>query len=454
MSALDKCRDQVFADYRRRTPKSAAMFERACVSMPGGVSGNLRFFSPYPVYTASASGSRVRDLDGNDYIDCFSCNGPMLLGHRHPAIVEAAKYLNDKGSLVLNPSVMVDCAEAICDLLPCAEQVRFLNSGTEAVMSAVRYARAFTGKEKVVKFYGHYHGQDDQFLLGVTPDRTQFGDGIPPSSQATTLTLPFGDICALEELISSRDDIACVLLDPAMHAGGLWGATSEYLKSVRELTVQSNVVLIFDEVITGFRLGLRGAQGMHGVTPDLTTLGKALSCGEKLGAVAGSSRVMSVTDPLAPADAPHVFQSGTGNDGTLALACAAAALEQYRQLDAAGEYGRLSRDVETLKTSLLNIFAEAGVGVHINSLASMMQLYLTDEAPSFERYASLSSDLLELLYLGLINEGVMLSLPTSNHVYFSFAHSKDDFAQIEHAARVVLRKYPFAAAAAELKNRR
>jgi len=183
MSPIERCREQIFADYRVKTPKSAAMFDRACASMPGGVSGNLRFYAPYPVYTASASGSHVQDLDGNDYIDCFSCNGPMLLGHRHPALMEAASSLSSIGSLVLNPEVLVECAEAICEVLPSAEQVRFLNSGTEAVMSAVRYARAFTGKEKVVKFYGHYHGQDDQFLLGITPDRAQFGDGVPISSQ-------------------------------------------------------------------------------------------------------------------------------------------------------------------------------------------------------------------------------------------------------------------------------
>lgn len=454
MSALEKCREQVFADYRKRTPKSAAMFERACRSMPGGVSGNLRFYAPYPIYTASASGSHIQDLDGNDYIDCFSCNGPMMLGHRHPALVAAANQCDVLGSLVLNPEVMVTCAEVICEVLPSAEQVRFLNSGTEAVMSAVRYARAFTGRDKLVKFYGHYHGQDDQFLLGMTPDRSQFGDGVPTSSQSATLTLPFGDFGALEKLLSSRDDIAGVLLDPAMHAGGLWGATSSFLANVRQLTDDKGVVLIFDEVITGFRLGLGGAQACHGVTPDLTTLGKALSGGEKLGAVAGSARVMSVTDPLAPADGPHVFQSGTGNDGTLALACAAAAIGEYKRLDAAGEYDRLARDVERLKGSLLQTFNNAGIGLHVNSLASMMQLYLTDEAPSFENYIGLSTELLELLYLALINEGVMLSLPTSNHVYFSFAHTGEDFTQIEYAARAVLGKYAFAEAAAETKQRR
>ena len=239
-----------------------------------------------------------------------------------------------------------------------------------------------------------------------------------------------------------------------MHAGGLWGATSEFLTAVRQLTSDKNVVLIFDEVITGFRLGLSGAQGMHGVTPDLTTLGKALSGGEKLGAVAGSKRVMSVTDPLAPEDAPHVFQSGTGNDGTLALASAAAAIGEYKRLDAAGEYDRLASDVGQLKSSLLQIFSDAGIGLHVNSLGSMMQLYLTDELPSFERYVGLSTELLELLYLALINEGVMLSLPTSNHVYFSFAHSGEDFTQIEKSARAVLSKYPFAEATAEMRNRR
>jgi glutamate-1-semialdehyde 2,1-aminomutase len=454
MSALEKCREQVFADYRKRTPKSAAMFERACRSMPGGVSGNLRFYAPYPIYTASAWGSHIQDLDGNDYIDCFSCNGPMMLGHRHPALVAAANQWDVLGSLVLNPEVMVTCAEAICEVLPSAEQVRFLNSGTEAVMSAVRYARAFTRKEKVVKFYGHYHGQDDQFLLGMTPDRRQFGDGVPTSSQAATLTLPFGDFGALERLLSSRDDIACILLDPAMHAGGLWGATSSFLAKVRQLTDDKGVILIFDEVITGFRLGLGGAQEFHGVTPDLTTLGKALSGGEKLGAVAGSARLMSVTDPLTPADAPHVFQSGTGNDGTLALACAVAAIGAYKQLDAAGEYDRLARDVETIKGSLLQTFKDAGIGLHVNSLASMMQLYITDQSPSFENYTGLSTELLELLYLALINEGVMLSLPTSNHVYFSFAHTGEDFTQIKNAARAVLGKYPFAEAATEVTQRR
>lgn len=454
MSALEKCREQVFAEYRKRTPKSAAMFERARRSMPGGVSGNLRFYAPYPIYTASASGSHVQDVDGNDYIDCFSCNGPMMLGHRHPALVAAANQCDALGSLVLNPEVMVTCAEAICEVLPSAEQVRFLNSGTEAVMSAVRYARAFTRKEKVVKFYGHYHGQDDQFLLGMAPDRSQFGDGVPTSSQAATLTLPFGDFGALKELLSSRDDIACVLLDPAMHAGGLWGATSSFLANVRQLTDDKGVVLIFDEVITGFRLGLGGAQAYHSVTPDLTTLGKALSGGEKLGAVAGSARVMSVTDPLAPVGGPRVFQSGTGNDGTLALACAAAAIGEYKRLAAAGEYDRLARDVETFKGTLLQTFRDAGIGLHVNSLASMMQLYLTDEAPSFENYIGLSTELLELLYLALINEGVMLSLPTSNHVYFSFAHTGEDFTQIENAARAVLGKYAFAKAAAEAKQRR
>jgi len=454
MSALEKCREQVFADYRKRTPKSAAMFERACRSMPGGVSGNLRFYAPYPIYTASAWGSHIQDLDGNDYIDCFSCNGPMMLGHRHPALVAAANQWDVLGSLVLNPEVMVTCAEAICEVLPSAEQVRFLNSGTEAVMSAVRYARAFTRKEKVVKFYGHYHGQDDQFLLGMTPDRRQFGDGVPTSSQAATLTLPFGDFGALERLLSSRDDIACILLDPAMHAGGLWGATSSFLAKVRQLTDDKGVILIFDEVITGFRLGVGGAQEFHGVTPDLTTLGKALSGGEKLGAVAGSARLMSVTDPLTPADAPHVFQSGTGNDGTLALACAVAAIGAYKQLDAAGEYDRLARDVETIKGSLLQTFKDAGIGLHVNSLASMMQLYITDQSPSFENYTGLSTELLELLYLALINEGVMLSLPTSNHVYFSFAHTGEDFTQIKNAARAALGKYPFAEAATEVTQRR
>jgi len=443
---LGELQSAIFADYEAKTPESLKLFTRANRSLPGGVSGNLRYFRPYPLYMRKGLGHISIDVDGNRYIDCFSCNGPLLLGHRHPAVTSAEAVLAQVGSLILNPEILIECAELLQAAIPCADKVRFLNSGTEAVMTAVRLARGFTGKPKIVKFYGHYHGQDDQFLLGVAPNRDPFGAGIPGASLENTLTLPFNQIAPLEALLAERDDIAAIMLDPAMHSGGLWGADPEFLHAARKLTQARDVVLIFDEVITGFRLGLGGAQAYYGVTPDLATFGKALSGGEKLGAVVGCDAVMAVTDPLAPPGTPRVFQSGTGNDGTMALAAAVGALIEYRRLEDQGEYARLAQRTETLEQSIRAAFCGHGIPLHVNRLASMMQLFVSRSEPSFEGYAAIDNSLLDLFYLALLTEGVMLSLPTSNHIYLSFMHDEAAFAEIAGAVSRVLDKYPFGAA--------
>lgn len=417
--------------------------------MPGGVSGNLRYFAPYPLYMAQGSGCTTVDVDGNEYIDCFCCNGPLLLGHRPNALSTVADKIEAAGALLVNPTLMIECAEALKRVIPCAEHVRFLNSGTEAVMTAVRCARAFTGKDNVVKFYGHYHGQDDQFLLGLSPTRAALGAGVPNAHFANTLTLPFNNIAAFEKLMREREDIACVILDPAMHSGGLWGASKDFLIAVRDATRKAGVVLIFDEVITGFRMGLGGAQEYYGVTPDLTTLAKALAAGEKLGAVVGSADIMAVFDPLASAS-PRAFQSGTANDGSGALTAALGAITEYERLAAEGRYQLLWRQVEQFDTALREIAEAASIPLTTNRLCSMMQLFHSRRPGSFEGYSGLNNAVLELFYLALINEGVLLSLPTSNHIYFSFAHDEGAFATILQAVTSALEKYPFQAAFAEI----
>ena len=440
---INELKQAIFADYLEKTPNSRKTFERANKVLPGGASGNLRYFAPYPLYMTGGAGASCQDVDGSSYIDCFSCNGPLLLGHRHPAVEAGIAELQKVGSLVVNPQILIECAEKLVELSPCAEQVRFLNSGTEAVMTAVRYARAYTGKDKVLKFYGHYHGQDDQFLLGVAPSPERFGDGIPKSSIENTLTLACGDVEGVKKLLDQRDDVACVMLDPAMHAGGLWGVDTEFLKFLREITREKNIVLYFDEVITGFRLGVGGAQEYHGVEPDLVTYGKALSAGEKLGAVAGPAKFMSVTDPLAPEGTPRAFQSGTGNDETMALAAALGAMQEYQQLSEVGEYKKLWARVEDFELFFRKIFVEFEIDIHVNRMCSMMQLFISPEPASFENYAALDNTLLDLFYLGLINHGLMLSLPTSNHIYFSFAHSEAVFTEMKSAVRRTLETYPF-----------
>jgi len=434
---------EIAATYRRLTPRSAAAFERGSRALAGGTTGNLRYFPPYPLYFQSGDGARMTDVDGRSYIDCFLCNGPMLLGHRHPAVMaEIARY-GDSGSLIVNPLLAIEVAEVLQSVVPSAERVRFLNSGTEAVMAAVRYARAFTGRGRVVKFFGHYHGQDDQFLAGLGPTPDVLGRGIPAAAIKLTAMVPYGDLAALDAELASGD-VAAVILDAAMHSGGLWGSTPAYLRGVRELATRHGALLIFDEVITGFRLALGGAQAFYGVVPDLSTFAKALGAGEKLATVAGSERVMRCVDPQAPGGAT-VFQSGTGNDGTVALAAALAAMTEYRRLDGVGDYQRLHALGARLADGLRAAFARRQVPCHVNQLGPMLQIFTSAATPGFVAFSSMDTGPVALFYLALINEGVLLSLPTSNHIYLSFAHTEADIDEIVAKAAVVLDRYDFAA---------
>ena len=440
-------RNQVVGDYLHKTPCSAELHRKARSVLSGGVSGNLRYFSPYPLYSASARGSRLTDVDSNEYIDSFSANGPLLLGHNHPALVKAKEQVQLLGALPLNPAIMVDCAEIVHDIVPCAERVRFLNTGTEAVMTAVRIARAYTGKPGIVKFHGHYHGQDDQFLIGIDSSDALFSAGVSPEATTSIHLCRYLDLEALEALFMGNTNIAAVILDPAMHAGGLWGSDGDKLADLRQLTEQHGVLLIFDEVISGCRLAPGGAQQYYGVKPDMVTMAKALAAGEKLALVAGKSEVMSVVDPLAEEGTPRVFQSGTVNDGPAALASACAALRIYQQLYEQGEYERLEWRTGQIGKTLQETFRGAGIACQVNHLASMLQIHLGANELSFETAQGYDMQLLELFYLALINEGVMLSLPTSNHIYFSFAHSERDFEFIRRKIVDVFTIYGFDALA-------
>jgi glutamate-1-semialdehyde 2,1-aminomutase len=444
---LQIIRDQIVGDYLRKTPGSAGLHEKARSVLAGGVSGNLRYFSPYPLYTKSAKGSRMTDVDGNEYIDSFGANGPLLLGHNHPALVEAVQQSRELGALPLNPAIMVECAELVQEIVPCAERIRFLNTGTEAVMTAVRIARAYTGKPGIVKFHGHYHGQDDQFLIGIDASDALFSAGVAPEAPASIHLCRYLDLENLEAILKRNGDIAAVIMDPAMHAGGLWGSDGGKLVALRQLTKRHGVLLIFDEVISGCRLAPGGAQQYYGVTPDMVTMAKALAAGEKLALVAGSAEVMSVVDPLAQEGTPRVFQSGTVNDGPAALASGCAALRTYRQLYEQGDYGRLEQRTGHIGQTLEKTFRGAGIACQVNHLASMLQIHLGGNELSFETAQGHDTQLLELFYLALINEGVMLSLPTSNHIYFSFAHSEEDFDVIEQKINDVFKFYGFDALA-------
>ncbi|MFT5113833.1 MAG: glutamate-1-semialdehyde 2,1-aminomutase [Parasphingorhabdus sp.] len=440
----ERIRDVIIDEYGLLTPKSKEFFERSENSLVAGVTGNLRFFKPYPLYFSAGQGSRITDIDGNDYIDCFLCNGPLQLGHRPDRVLESIRQHESMGALVVNPMLATEVAERLIDIVPCAERVRFVTSGTEAVMTAIRCARAATGRNKVIKFLGHYHGQSDQFLVGMGQAPVTVGDGISQSSIADTRLLPYGDIDALRQAIEQDNDIAAVLLDPAMHAGGLWGSQKKYLDEVRDITQKHGVLLIFDEVITGFRLALGGAQQLYDVTPDLATFAKALCAGEKLGAIVGRKEIMDVLDPRRGRGEPGIFQSGTTNDGTDALAATLAALDEYVKIDSENGFTRLTELTEKLTQGLSDLFNSYNVPCHINQLGPMLQMYLAQQdEPSFESYGSVDGRPLYLFTLALLSEGVLFSLPGSTHVYISFCHSDEDIKEILQATKNVLEKYDF-----------
>lgn len=442
--ALERTRRAVLDAYAEKSAGSARLYARAAQSLAGGTTGNLRHFFPHPLYFAHGEGGAMVDVDGNRYVDCFLCNGPLLLGHRHPRIVSAIRESEHIGSLVVNPPLAVDVAEKLRQVVPCAEKVRFLNSGTEAVLTAVRLARAFTGRSSIVKFLGHYHGQDDQFLVGLDSQGTSFGAGIPETAHRETLLVKYDDASSLLEALNHDREVAAIILDPAMHSGGLWGSRPEYLRALRALTRERDILLIFDEVITGFRLAPGGAQAFHGVTPDLATFGKALAAGEKLAAVAGRADVLAGLDAERAPGVAAVFQSGTGNDGTAALAAANAAIATYSELDAQGGYRKLAALSASLASGIREAFAARGLPCHVNQLGPMLQLFLSDAKPDFATFSKLDPAPLALFYLALINEGVLLSLPTSNHVYLSFAHTRADVDFILEKVATVLDTHDFA----------
>ena len=440
-------RASVFREYESKTPGSKSVHERAVRSLAAGVSGNLRYFPPYPLYMTHGDGGYTFDVDGNRYIDCLMGNGPMLLGHRHPSVDECIRKHQNKGSLIFNPDIIVECAELLQELVPCAEQVRFLNSGSEAVLTAVRFARAHTQKNKFIKFYGHYHGQDDQFLIGRGLSPTMVSGGVPPESVANTVILEFNDIDVVERKLEEDNDIAAILLDPSMQTGGVWPANKDYLIELRRLSDKHGVVLIFDEVITGFRMGPGGAQKELGVTPDLAVFAKALGNGEKIAAVVGRAAVMDAVIPGDPsssfsAGGQKAFQSGTGNDCTTAVAAAIAALKEYRRLDSDGAYESLDDRARRLGEGLVRAFAGHGIRCHVNRWRSLMKVYLSDEDPSFRALQQADNTILSMFLHALLNEGVFL-IPTASNFFLSFAHSDEDVSCVIAAAEAVLEKYQF-----------
>lgn len=429
--------------YRARTASSRAWHERATQSLVSGVSGSVRHFSPYPLSCVSGNGCTTVDVDDHTYIDCFLCGATLLLGHRHPNVMAAIADVATAGSLVLNPASATDVAEQLQRMVPSAERVRLVNSGTEAVLNALRFARAFTGRTKIVKFTGTYHGMDDQVLVGLDGRGTRLGNGIPPSAVADTVNADLDDLVGLADLLATGD-VAAVLIDPSMHHCGLWAATADHYQTIAAMAATTGTLVIFDEVISGFRLAPGGGQEYFGVTPDLSVFGKALAAGEKLGAIVGRADVMAVADVSDRRSGPFAFQSGTCSDSTFAHAAALAAMTIYEQLGAQGAYAELGARANRLGDGIEQAFARHGIPCRTNRLGPIVRLFLTDGPFDRQHCSRLPSRPIDAFHLALITEGV-LTLPGSNDLFLSFAHDDAAIDEVLAATERVLDRFDIAA---------
>ena len=422
---------EAIADYRAATPGSAALFEKAALRLPGGVTSNVKFFAPYPVYMARAEGARLWDVDGSEFLDYCLAFGPLITGHGHPRVLESVRAeVSRAGTFMFGAPTDLELrlAERLARLLPSAEMVRFTSSGTEATLHALRLARGATGRSRVVKFEGHYHGVHDHVLWNLDqplPPKAA-SDGIPDVTAAQTVVLPWNDVAALEVGLEAAADLAAVIVEPV--ARGVLHPDPAFLRALREQTTRRGIVLIFDEIVVWPRVGLAGAQGLYGVTPDLTTLGKALGGGLPLGALVGRRDLMSLTVPRAgraPDTAtPYVFHGGTYNGTPIALA---AGLATLNILEEPGVLDGLDARAAQLRDGLAAIASRHGAPLQVLGRGSVVDFYFADGAVRTSRDVW-ASDLprrraldYRLLAAGVYNAPV-------HRYHLSLAHSEADVA--------------------------
>jgi glutamate-1-semialdehyde 2,1-aminomutase len=400
MSGHEALRAELENEYRRRTPASAALYERAQRVLPGGDTRQSVFFRPYPLFLDGGQGAYVEDVDGNRYLDCCNCWTAVILGHAHPAVVEAASNQLVKGTAFNAANAhAVELAELIVDRVPSVEQVRFCNSGTEATMMAVRAARAFTARPKIVKMRGAYHGSHDDFTIayGEAPS------GIMPGTAAHVIEVEFNDKDEISRVLEEHgNEVAAVICEGVMGSAGMIPPEDGYLRHLREETERHGALLIFDEVIS-LRVAGGGAQDLYGVTPDLTAMGKIIGGGFSVGAFGGRREIMQQYSPLGERPLTH---SGTFNANPIAMAAGAAAM---RELDA-DAIGYLNRLGDRFATGVRRIAAERDLPLQITGAGSLTNLHVMERPPrNATEAATGDKDYLRLLHLVLLLDGILIA---------------------------------------------
>jgi glutamate-1-semialdehyde 2,1-aminomutase len=415
--------------------KSEQLFQRAQNVIPGGVNSPVRAFRSVgrdPVFIARGEGSHVFDVDGNEYIDYVGSWGPLLLGHRHPSVIRALEEALEIGTSFGAPTEReVELAEEIRDAVPSIEMVRLVNSGTEATMSAIRLARGFTGRDLTVKFEGCYHGHVDSLLVKAGSGMATLGiadtQGVPNSFCDTTIALPFNSVDAIENAFQARGaKIASVIVEPVVGNMGCVPPAPGFLQALREITARYGALLIFDEVMTGFRLARGGAQELYGIRPDLTTLGKVIGGGLPIGAYGGRADIMSRIAPSGP-----VYQAGTLSGNPLAVSAGLAMLRHIKAHP--GIYGQLEFRAARLTGSAVD-------GVMVNRVGSMFTFFFTDQrVTDYESAKRCDTARFGRFFRLMLERGIYLAPSQFEAAFLSAAHSEEDIDRTVEAARECFR---------------
>ena len=421
--------------------RSQELFARAKAVIPGGVSSPVRAFKAVggdPPFIARAQGARVFDEDGRGYVDYVGSWGPMILGHADPRVLEAIAAAAARGTSYGAPTALeVELAERVVRLVPSIGKLRFVSSGTEATMSALRVARGFTGRRKILKFDGCYHGHADSLLVAAGSGVATLGipgsPGVPEGTVADTLVAPFNDTAAVEAVVARHGrDLAAVIVEPVCGNMGTVAPRPGYLQALREITRRNGTVLIFDEVMTGFRLAVGGAQQLYGIEPDLTCLGKIVGGGLPAAAYGGRADIMAAVAPEGP-----VYQAGTLSGNPLAMAAGCVVLDR---LCRPGTYQALERTSAALEAGLRSAAADAGARVTVNRVGSMVTVFFC-EGPVIDYAGAKRSDTARFgrFFHAMLERGVYLPPAQFEAAFVSLAHGETEIAETISAAREAFR---------------
>ena len=416
--------------YVKRTPKSRAMFERAKKVEPAGVSYRSRYFEPYPFFVREAKGARLFDLDGNEYTDYWCTHFAMILGHAYPSVMQAIKTQVEKGwHFGLAHELEVTASEKLCEHVPSSELVRFAGSGSEGNFFAVRLARTFTKHDKIAKFEGCWHGAYDPLHMAMRPpfDRPPSG-GISRGSQQDTVTASYNDLDGFLKRVS-HEKLACVILEPVLGAGGMIPAKKDFLKGLREYCDNAGTLLIFDEVITGFRLGLSGAQGYYGVEPDLTVLGKIIGGGLPIGAICGHREIMERMDHTKYSGLDYAYHGGTFAGNVLTLSAGLATIDV---LEHSAVYEHVDRLGKQTREMLDKVFEKNDFPAHTTGIGSLFAIHMARNNSIIDTKFHAVSDakLSQRMFNYLLENGILMVLPETLHGAMSFAHTENDITHL------------------------